>query len=301
MIVNPAATSVGDQFRSSVVDALAGDHDVTVAETAARGDATALAARAAADGAEVVVSLGGDGTANETANGLAGSTTALAALPGGSTNVFPRTIGFPNDPAKATECLRAALIAGSRRRVGLGSAGGRRFLFHVGVGFDARVIELVDRHGWAKHTVGPLAFAGAGLAIWLARRDHPVFTVDTGSETIDGRFAIVLKTDPYTFLGPRPLTMAPEAGLGRPLAVVVLRDLGAATLLGSLCSALQDGRRLRELPGVALRTGLERVVVTAAHPVGHQADGEFLGETADLLVVHEPDCLDLVVPVGSHQ
>jgi diacylglycerol kinase family enzyme len=304
VVANPAATKVGADLRAVVFEALAADHEVTVAETAGPGDATACAARAAGEGADVVVSLGGDGTANETANGLAGTATALAALPGGSTNVFPRTIGFPNDTQAATTVLRTALAAGSRRRVGLGRAGDRGFLFHAGIGFDARVIELVERHSWAKRSVGPLAFAVAAGAVWLGTRDHPIFTVEVGTgtpgtERIDGRFAICLKTDPYTYLGPRPLTMAPEVGLGRPLAVVVLRDLGMATMLPALCSALQDGRRLRELPGVAVRTGLERVSVRAGAPVGHQVDGEFLGLTANLEVRHEPSCLDLVVPPGS--
>ena len=51
----------------------------TVAETSRRGHATRLAQGAAADGTDVVVVLGGDGTLNEAANGLAGTDTALAA------------------------------------------------------------------------------------------------------------------------------------------------------------------------------------------------------------------------------
>ena len=59
--------------------ALSADHDVTVAETNRRGHATRLAQGAADDGVDVVVVLGGDGTLNEAANGLAGTDTALAA------------------------------------------------------------------------------------------------------------------------------------------------------------------------------------------------------------------------------
>ena len=88
---------------------LAPDHDVTVAETSRRGHAARLAQGAAASGSDVVIVLGGDGTLNEAANGLAGTATALAPLPGGSTNVFARTIGLPNDPIEATGVLLDAL------------------------------------------------------------------------------------------------------------------------------------------------------------------------------------------------
>ena len=50
-----------------------------------------------------MVVLGGDGTLNEAANGLAGRPCALAALPGGSTNVFARTIGLPRGARAAAD------------------------------------------------------------------------------------------------------------------------------------------------------------------------------------------------------
>ena len=79
----------------------------SVAETSRRGHAERLAHGAANDGVDVVVAMGGDGTLNETANGLVGTTTALAPLPGGSTNVFARTIGIARDPLEATGQLLA--------------------------------------------------------------------------------------------------------------------------------------------------------------------------------------------------
>jgi diacylglycerol kinase family enzyme len=69
LIVNPSASSVTARGRVVITKALAADHEVTVSETVRRGHATRLAAAAAADGADVVVVLGGDGTLNEAANG----------------------------------------------------------------------------------------------------------------------------------------------------------------------------------------------------------------------------------------
>src|SRR5947207_14931876 len=143
LLVNASAASVTARARVVIAKALAADHDLTVSETNRRGHATRLAQGAAADGADAVVVLGGDGTLNEAANGLAGSSTALGVLPGGSTNVFARTIGMPTDPIEATGSLLAALAQRAIRPVGLGSVNGRYFLFNVGVGFDAAVVEQV--------------------------------------------------------------------------------------------------------------------------------------------------------------
>ena len=258
LIVNPSASSVTARGRVVITKALAADHEVTVSETVRRGHATRLAAAAAADGADVVVVLGGDGTLNEAANGLAGTATALAAVPGGSTNVFARTLGLPDDPIEATGALLDALTNNAIKRIGLGSVNGRYFLFHVGIGFDAAVVAQVERRSSLKRWANHALFAWAAFDTWLRKynrkRAHFSVRVEGQSTVDDAMFTVCLNTDPYTFIGTRPFTIAPETSLDRPLSVITLRTLDALPLMRILASALGSGRQLRHNKNVSFHT-----------------------------------------------
>src|SRR3954447_9575487 len=161
VVVNPAATATTAKGRDVLVRALAGELKVDVAETRYRGHGHELGARAVADGVDVVVTLGGDGTVNEVVNGLlqhgpAPHLPTLAVVPGGSTNVFSRALGRSRDPVEATAEILDSLRAGRTRRVSLGTATAsgtapevdwtppRWFVFAAGLGFDAEVIERVE-------------------------------------------------------------------------------------------------------------------------------------------------------------
>jgi diacylglycerol kinase family enzyme len=300
LIVNSSASSVTARTRVVIQKALSADHDVTLASTARRGHATRLAQAAAAEGTDVVVVLGGDGTVNEAANGLAGTDTALAPLPGGSTNVFARTLGLPDDPVEATGALLGALDRGSVRRVGLGSVNGRYILFHVGMGFDAAVVERVERRAslkrWASHPL--FAFAAVDTVLRHYDRSRPRLSVHLPDGTVidDGYTAVCCNTDPYTYLGTLPIHLAPDAGLDRPMVLVTLRSLRPGVVLHLLISALLGGRRIRRHRWVDYRDGISEVTVRGHGPFPYQVDGEYLGETTSLLLRHEPAILSLVIP-----
>ena len=300
LLVNPSASSVTARSRVVIQKALSADHDVTLAETSRRGHANRLAQGAAAAGTEVVIVLGGDGTLNEAANGLARSSCALAALPGGSTNVFARTIGLPNDPIESTGELLDALAHGSIRRVGLGSVNGRYFLFHVGMGFDAAVVAQVERRAGLKRYAGHPLFVYAGFDTWIRHydRSRPRFSVRFPDGTVvdDGYLSICLNTNPYTYLGNRPLNLAPEATLERGLALVTLRTLAFGRTMRIIGSALAGGRHLRSSRWTDHRTDLPGIVVTGHGPFPFQVDGDHLGDTERLEITHEADVLDLVMP-----
>lgn len=300
LLVNSQASSVTPRGRVVIGKALSADHDLTVVETSRRGHATRLAQGAAAEGVDVVVVLGGDGTLNEAANGLAGTACALAPLPGGSTNVFARTIGLPNDPVEATGVLLDALARRSIHRVGLGSVNGRYFLFHTGVGFDAAVVEQVERRSGLKRYAGHPLFVYAGFDTWIRHfdRSRPRFAVHHTDGTVvdDAYLTIVLNTNPYTYLGNRPLSLAAEATLDRGLAAVTVRTMAFGRFLPVIASALGRGRLLRRSRWVDHRVDLEGLAVRAYGPVPYQVDGDHLGDAEVLEFRHEPAVLDLVVP-----
>jgi diacylglycerol kinase family enzyme len=114
----------------------------------------------------------------------------------------------------------------------------------------------------------------------------------------DAYFAICLKTNPYTFLGSRPLDIAPDAGLDNRLSFLTFRTLGATALLKVTASALRGrgGKRLGQYRRVAYATDLEEVSVSGFGPFPYQVDGDYLGDAEQLHIRYEPDALSLIVP-----
>lgn len=300
LVVNASASSFTRRKRLVIEHALRADHVLEVAETSERGHAVKLARDAAAEGIEAVAVLAGDGTINEAAQGLAGTATALAPLPGGSTNVFARTIGVSRDVVDATAQLLESLEIGSWRRIGLGVANGRHFLFHCGIGLDAAVVEQVERRHPLKRYVAHPLFAATMVGTWLRRYDHSRarFRVELpGEEPLeDGIFAIVSNTSPYAYFGSRAIVVSPDTTLDTRLGLTVLRTRHLPTLLALVASALATGRMLRRNPTVAHRLDLDRISVIGDGPFPWQVDGDFLGETERLDIAFRPEALMLVMP-----
>ncbi len=305
LLVNDSASSTTARTRVLIHTALSRRHDTEVAFTNRRGHAARLARGAATAGTDAVIVLGGDGTLNEAANGIAGTDCVLAALPGGSTNVFARTIGTPDDPMLATEAVLDAFESNRVTTAGLGRTGGRYFLFHCGIGLDAQVVEQVERHLTLKRYLGHPLFLLAGIDTLMRRCDRRIGTLSVRTTapavaTIDGCFmVIVANTDPYTFLGSRAIRIAPAASLHTGLSVVGLQSLRFADALKVFSAVLRVNGNLSQVdPSVVQRfDDVRDVTVTGSRPFGHQLDGDHLGHTRQLQLEWVPDVLRLAVPV----
>jgi diacylglycerol kinase family enzyme len=302
LVVNPKATATTERGRDVIARALGSELKVDVVETRARGHATVLAREAAADDFDVVVTLGGDGTVNEVVNGLLAEgpgedTPVLAVVPGGSANVFARALGGSRNPVEATADVLDALRAGRVREVGLGQANGRWFTFCAGLGFDAEVVELVERQRAAGRSASPGLYVRSAVRHFFAGTDrrHPVVTLDIPGEEPVSRLAlaIVANTDPWTYLGSRAVHPLPLASFDSGLDVLAprrLRTLSSLRLVGQMLSA-HRGRVGPTGRGVVARHDLAGFTLRAERPLALQVDGDLLEPSADVVFSSVPRAL----------
>ena len=303
LVVNPTASSVTPRVRADVERVLRGAHTVDVAETTRRDHAAMLARDAVDAGYDVVAVLAGDGTLNEAAGGLAGSRVALAPLPGGSTNVFARTIGLAYKAETAAHQVVDSLARGDPRRIGLGAAVApgapvRHFLFHLGIGFDAAIIRRMEMRPSVKRYLAHPAFAATTLTTWFRHYDRTAritFTVD-GDEVGAGPYAVISNSDPYAYVGRRPLHIAPGASLDDELTITLLRTLRGAVVVRAAAAAVGRITYLTTSPEIVQRGDVRAVEVTADSPFPWQVDGDYLGEVEGLSVTYAPGCLGVVFP-----
>ncbi|MBT2365303.1 diacylglycerol kinase family lipid kinase [Streptomyces sp. ISL-10] len=247
LVVNPAATTTSARTRDVLIHALASEMKLEAVSTEYRGHARDLGRRAAeSDDIDLVVALGGDGTVNEVVNGLLHhgpdpeQLPRLAVVPGGSTNVFARALGLPNDAVEATGAILDALRDRTERTVGLGLAAGtpgtedegvpkRWFTFCAGFGFDAGVVGRVEQQRERGRRSTHALYIRQVLRQFLEEphRRHGTITLEQpGAEPVtDLVMSIVCNTAPWTYLGNRPVYASPRASFDTALDVLGLSKL----------------------------------------------------------------------------
>jgi diacylglycerol kinase family enzyme len=230
------------------------------------GDARDLAAAAHAGGFDTILAVGGDGTAHEAANGLAGTAGVLGVVPAGTMNLLARVLGVALDPASASETA----VLGSRRiTVRPGRAGETLFLLMAGIGFDAWVLRelLATRRGkiaFRHYVLGGLR----GLLTY----PYPAIRLELPRETVEATSAIVGRAPLYGgFLRPTPRVALDRETL-EACAFTARSAGGLLRLLPALWSGAHLGRpEVVDRLATTLRAGSE-------HPdVPVQLDGELAG------------------------
>jgi YegS/Rv2252/BmrU family lipid kinase len=283
-IVNPAAgKGTGARVGYGLADELAqvGLH-VDIVSTPAPGEAARLASHAVEEGYERVIAVGGDGTANEVANGLVDTQVALGLYPIGSGNDFARALGYPRKRKKI-----AAFLAQARaRRIDVGEVNGRVFLNAAGVGIDGHVAERIIA---SARVVGPTLgyFVGALVSIATYRPRQMRVTID--GVTREGKMLVVVAANGTHFGS--GMHVAPNAKLDDGLLdIVVGGDLSRWASLVALAKLYRgthvDGRTV-----LAFRSAALDVDLPQAQPM--EMDGE-ASRAASLRVRVRPRALTVL-------
>jgi diacylglycerol kinase family enzyme len=280
LIVNPVARTYSKATLAVIEKALSADFRLEVAETKERGHASELATQAVEEGIDLVVVFSGDGTVNEIVNALAGSETAIAALPGGATNIFVRALGLPLDPVEATGTLIAKALDDESFKLSLGVADGRYFAVNCGAGVDAAAMRRMDsRFPKTKSKFDRVAFRAVAwelLVGYAGRTPDLEVRIDDG-EPLPSLSVMVGRTDPYTYYKGRGIRMTPEASLDEGLDVLSVRKLRRRSVPRIAWQVFGSARHVhgRDIDYVH---DASNVLVTSAKPFPVQVDGDSLGD-----------------------
>ncbi len=312
LIVNPNATSTTPAGRDLLAHALESRVDLAVEHTNHRGHAIEIGERAAREGVDVVIVHGGDGTVNEVVNGLlgppgdtlpTGHVPAVAVVPGGSANVFARSLGIPHDPIEATNLL-IDLLGEYRqtrawRRIGLIDCNECWGVFNAGLGLDGDVVAAVEARR-RKHTgvtAGRYIAAAVPAVLGSARRPPTLTLTLPDRDPITGvHFVFVSNSSPWTYANARPVWTNPdcrfETGLGvfGTTSMNVWRNLALIRRMLSKRPKIKAKHLIRE-------DDVAWLMVTSDTPIATQIDGEYFGLRDGMQFRAVPNALNVVAPL----
>ena len=292
VIVNPAA---GDGRAARLVpwlrERLTSRPDASLLVTRRAGDAERAAADAAADGRDLVVAVGGDGTVQEVVNGVmtADGRTRLGIVPVGTGNDLARSLRLPRDPAAA---WTVAIGRGARPidlMLATGGDGRRRWFGSAGgIGFDAQVAAaMAAPSGWQRGRAGYLLTTLAELRRFQNRRVE--LTVD-GITTTPRVLFVAIANGEYYGGGMR---IAPGAVVDDGMFdLCVVGNISRLTALRQLAN-LYRGTHVRH-PQVELRRGRAIAISGDAGTLVH-LDGEPFGGLPLRVELH-PGRLSVATP-----
>ena len=228
LVYNPSAgmKTAREQLARAVDELREGEWSVDVVETTRLGEAEHLARQAAGLALDAVVAVGGDGTMNEVANGVVGTTTALGVLPLGTANVWAKEMGLPlGDLSAGARLLTQAQVC----PVDVGQIQGpsvapRIFVLWCGIGLDAAITRYIEPQREMKRRLGALLFWLVGIREAWGFRGRPVI-LEMGDVRTRKRVILALAANAQLYGG--IVRIAPQAKIDDGLLdLVVFKGTG---------------------------------------------------------------------------
>jgi YegS/Rv2252/BmrU family lipid kinase len=288
VVINPAAHNVPSpkHLQEAAEWLRVQGWEVSWQETHESGDATRMAADAAAKGVPLLIAFGGDGTVNEVANGLAGSQTVMGTVPSGTSNIWAREAGLDGKPLDAVQ----RIILGERRQIDLGRAGDRYFVLFAGFGIDAAVTKTTPQN--VKDRLGAAAYAISAARQALGWKSKPIrVRIDGVEREMEVLMAFAGNTRLYA--GITRITPTAVADDGK-LDVCVYSGRGRRDILFHAARTLLQLHR--KSPKVLYRRA-SRIEFDWDEPLPAQVDGDALDVCPHEVSV-APLALWVAVPAG---
>jgi YegS/Rv2252/BmrU family lipid kinase len=292
VILNPVSGTGGRPHRARRLAAAAagllgqrgGQARVLVTERP--GHARELAAEAVCHGAETVVAWGGDGTVNEVASALVGTSACLAIVPAGSGNGLARGLALPTRPDRALDVA----LTGDCRLIDTGDVNGVPFMNVAGVGLDACIAKGFSEVGRRRR--GFRTYVGVTIRELLRYTATEHHVVTEASSVRLRPLLLAFANGPQYGNG---ACIAPDARVDDGWLDLVLVEERSALRALVQVPALFAGRAERIAGVQTLRT--RRITVTSDTPILFHVDGEpGVGGTTIEVRVH-PGSLRVRVPM----
>lgn len=281
VIANPVASQFTGGSHRDVMAQLAKTHEVDALWPGSATEATEQARAAVAEGATVVVAMGGDGMVHHVAQALVGTNAALGIIPAGTTNVVARLLEIPSRHSRAVRLISRSGEAKSIGTVRMNLQRGdtetvHHAVFACGFGLDARVVQVADADPYRKYRFGSLHYArsalGVGFTEFPSVRPHVDFTAE--GHQARGTTALIQFRPVYTYFGKIGLRFGDDTP--EPMSALIVERLKRRRIPRIFFDALTH-RDLDAIADFEVWNHLKTFELAADPPVAAQADGESLG------------------------
>ena len=276
-VMNPVAGKGAARKAVAALERLlrASDLSFEIVSTEYPGHATALARAASTP---IVVAVGGDGTVNEVANGLVGSSKVMGIIPTGSGNDFVKSIGIPRNLRKALDVLKRRVVrkidvgcvsCGKTQNGSTTYAPERYFVNGIGTGFDAEVAQRVSQ---IRRLTGTLLYLTAVLQT-LGVYKAPYFRISADGRQSEGKRLLIATGNGKCAGGGFYLTPDADVSDGM-LDLCMIEDVNLARIL-RLIPAVMRGKPVHD-PHVAYERAA-KIKLESPDTFCVHADGEVIG------------------------
>lgn len=290
LIFNPVAgQSNPEQDLAQIRARLEPQFELEVLFTTPEIEARELAQQAIAQGAEMVIASGGDGTLSDVADALIETQIPLGVISRGTANAFANALGLPDTIDSACDNI----LAGQTRDVDVAYCNGRPMVLLAGIGFEAETVAKASRE--RKNRLGILAYILAGIE--QLRELNPftaILETDDRTITVTASAITVANAAPATsILAQGPSDLIVDDGL---LDVTIVAPANITSAIAASYHLLQtalSGNPVQRDDIGYFRT--KSVKITTNPPQKVVVDGELM-ESQALDIQCLPQALRLIVP-----